>query len=130
VWDFLDQSNKPSLQFNFASSPFMYCKFQYFKHVDNKQYMAYGDKDNGTLFLQEIPSNLKNIFENEEEIINDFWAREVKKCLFVIEQREQKKEIFAANKADEEKKKALEEAAKDISKEVIEQREQEQEDAY
>ena len=92
VWDFLDQSNKPSLQFNFASSPFMYCKFQYFKHVDNKQYMAYGDKDNGTLFLQEIPSNLKNIFENEEEIINDFWAREVKKCLFVIEQREQKKE--------------------------------------
>ena len=85
--------------------------------------MAYGDKDNGTLFLQEIPSNLKNIFENEEEIINDFWAREVKKCLFVIEQREQKKEIFAANKADEEKKKALEEAAKDISKEVIEQRE-------
>lgn len=56
--------------------------------------MAYGDKDNGTLFLQEIPSNLKNIFENEEEIISDFWAREVKKCLFVIEQREQKKEQF------------------------------------
>ena len=27
VWDFLDQSNKPSLTFNFATSPFMYCKF-------------------------------------------------------------------------------------------------------
>jgi hypothetical protein len=36
VWDFLDQSNKPSLTFNFATSPFMYCKFQYFKHADNK----------------------------------------------------------------------------------------------
>lgn len=36
VWDFLDQSNKPSLVFNFATSPFMYCKFQYFKHADNK----------------------------------------------------------------------------------------------
>jgi len=47
----------------------MYCKFQYFKHKDNKQYMSFGDKDNGTLYLYEIPSNLKNIFENEEEII-------------------------------------------------------------
>ena len=28
---------------------------------DNKQYMALGDKLNGTLFLYEIPSNLKNI---------------------------------------------------------------------
>jgi len=80
--------------------------------------MAYGDKDNGTLFLQEIPSNLKNIFENEEEIINDFWAREVKKCLFVIEQREQKKEEYSLNKAEDEKRKALLEAAKEISDEV------------
>lgn len=27
VWDFLDQSNKPSLTFNTATSPFMYCRF-------------------------------------------------------------------------------------------------------
>ena len=27
VWDFLDQSNKQSLTFNFATSPLMYCKF-------------------------------------------------------------------------------------------------------
>ena len=85
--------------------------------------MAYGDKDNGTFFLQEIPPNLKNIVENEEEIINDFWAREVKKCLFVIEQREQKKELYQQQKADEEKRKALEEAAKEISEEVKQQRE-------
>lgn len=61
VWDFLDQSNKPSLTFNFATSPFMYCKFQYFKHADAKQYMAYGDKENGTLFLYEVPPNIKNV---------------------------------------------------------------------
>ena len=69
VWDFLDQSNKPSLVFNFATSPFMYLKFQYYKHPDNKQYMAYGDKDNGTLFLYEVPANLKNIQEDEEDHI-------------------------------------------------------------
>merc|ERR1719329_2081100 len=52
----------------------------------------------------------KTSFKNEEEIINDFWAREVKKCLFVIEQREQKKEQYSLNKAEEEKRKALAEA--------------------
>jgi hypothetical protein len=31
--------------------------------------MAYGDKDNGTLFLYEVPTNLKSIQENEEENI-------------------------------------------------------------
>ena len=36
VWDFVDSSHKPSLVFNFATSPFMYLKFQYFKHTNNK----------------------------------------------------------------------------------------------
>ena len=39
--------------------------------------MAYGDKDNGTLFLYEVPSNLKSIQENEEENIQKFWDREI-----------------------------------------------------
>jgi hypothetical protein len=47
--------------------------------------MAYGDKDNGTLFLYEVPSNLKSIQENEEENIQKFWDREIEKCLFVID---------------------------------------------
>ena len=36
VWDFLDQSNKPSLTFNFATSAITYLKFQYYKHADHK----------------------------------------------------------------------------------------------
>lgn len=60
VWDFVDQSNKPSLTLNFATSAITYFKFQYFKHEDKKQYMAYGDEQDGTLFLYEVPANLKN----------------------------------------------------------------------
>jgi len=36
VWDFIDQSNKPSLTLNFATSAITYFKFQYFKHEDRK----------------------------------------------------------------------------------------------
>merc|ERR1712166_372837 len=43
VWDFLDQSNKPSLTFS-TTNAYMYCRFQYYKHEDNKQYLALGDK--------------------------------------------------------------------------------------
>jgi len=50
--------------------------------------MALGDKLNGTLFLYEIPSNLKNIQENEEENVSNFWEKEIKKCYFVLAQRE------------------------------------------
>ena len=32
--------------------------------------------------------------DNEEEVIQKFWDREIKKCMFVIDQREQKKEEF------------------------------------
>jgi hypothetical protein len=34
VWDFLDQSNKPSLTLNFATSVITYMRFQHFKHAD------------------------------------------------------------------------------------------------
>ena len=60
VWDFIDQSNKPSLTLNFATSAITFFKFQYFKHEDRKQYMAYGDEQDGTLFLYEVPVNLRN----------------------------------------------------------------------
>lgn len=50
--------------------------------------MAFGDEKEGTFFLWEVPQNLKQPQENEEENIQNFWDREVKKCLFVIDQRE------------------------------------------
>ena len=80
VWDFIDQSNKPSLTLNFATSAITYFKFQYFKHEDRKQYMAYGDEADGTLFLYEVPPNLKNPQDKEFDTIEEFWQREINKC--------------------------------------------------
>jgi len=88
VWDFLDQSNKPSITLNFATSVITYMRFQNHKHADGKQYMAFGDEKDGTLFLWDVPTNLKVSQPDELENIELFWEREVKKCLFVVEQRE------------------------------------------
>lgn len=63
VWDFLDQSNKPSLTINFATSPITYFRIQVIKDRQKrklKQYMAYGDQTEGTLYLYELASNLAN----------------------------------------------------------------------
>lgn len=35
--------------------------------------MAYGDEADGTLFLYEVPPNLKNATENELDNIEKFW---------------------------------------------------------
>lgn len=85
--------------------------------------MAYGDEKDGTLFLWEVPTNLRFPLENELENIERFWDREVKKCLFVIEQRERKKEEYSMAKAEKEKAAALAEQAKEIGEEVLMQRE-------
>ena len=90
--------------------------------------MALGDKENGTLFLYEVPGNLKLMQENEKENIQKFWDREIQKCQFVIEQRERKKEEYAKAKDDDARKKALAEAAKEISEDALMAKEMEQED--
>lgn len=105
----------------------MYCRFQYYKHASNKQYMALGDKLNGTCSLYEVPSNLKNIQENEEENISLFWEREIKKCQFVLQQREAKKEDYNNTKVEVEKQKALADALKDIGDDAKMQMELDQE---
>lgn len=92
VWDFLDQSNKPSLTLNFATSVITYMKFQDYDHSDGRQYMAFGDEKDGTLFLWDVPNHLRMRQQDEEENIDKFWDREVSKCQFVINQREAKKE--------------------------------------
>ena len=129
VWDFLDQSNKPSLTFNFATCP-MVMTFQFLKQPNNKQYMAYGDKESGTFFLYEVPISLKNKQEKEEEIIDDLWNREIGKCTYVIRQRAEKQEHYAMLKADEDKRRALEEQEAQKNQEQVEQKEQEAEEAY
>ena len=56
--------------------------------------MAYGDEQDGTLFLYEVPTNLRNPAEREIEIIEDFWQREINKCNYVKERRVLRKEEF------------------------------------
>lgn len=92
--------------------------------------MAFGDEKDGTLFLWEVPSNLKKPLPNEKENIEIVWDREVKKCLFVIDQSENKKEEYTIAKAEMEKNRALEEQAKEISQEALDQKEMEQEEKY
>jgi hypothetical protein len=56
--------------------------------------MAYGDEQDGTLFLYEVPNNLKNPQEKEIDIIEEFWTREINKCNYVKERRVIRKEEF------------------------------------
>jgi hypothetical protein len=93
IWDFLHQSIKPSMTFNQATCP-MYMTFQKTKQNNNKQYMAYGDMEAGTFYLYDVPSSLKNKQENEEEIIERLWEREIEKCLYMGQQRIDKQEYY------------------------------------
>lgn len=56
--------------------------------------MAYGDESDGTLFLYEVPQNLKNPYEKEKQHIEQFWQREIDKCNYVKERRTVRKEEF------------------------------------
>jgi hypothetical protein len=130
VWDFIDQSNKPSLTLNFATSAITYFKFQYFKHEDRKQYMAYGDEADGTLFLYEVPPNLKNPQDKEFDAIEEFWQREISKCRDVVERREVQLIEWQEEQKQADIAKAKEEQQKENQDEMEAQREQDQEIAY
>ena len=56
--------------------------------------MAYGDDSEGTLFLYEVPPNLRTPSEKEEQNIDDFWQKEIAKCNYVVERRGIRKEEF------------------------------------
>jgi len=62
IWDFYDQSNKPSIQMSLASSTTTYFKFQQQSKdgpATRTQLMAFGDEADGTLNLQEVAPNLR-----------------------------------------------------------------------
>ena len=72
--------------------------------------MAYGDEQDGTLFLYEVPTNLKNPQDKEEQVIEEFWQREINKCNYVKERRVIRKEDYQEQQKIEEIKRAIEEA--------------------
>ena len=89
--------------------------------------MAYGDEQDGTLFLYEVPKNIRNIQDKEQEIIEEFWDREIKKCNYVKERRVVRKEEYQEQQKIEDIRRAQEEAQKEQQDDVEQQREMEAE---
>ena len=73
------------------------------------QFMAYGDDTEGNFHLQEVTHNLRQAPSNEEEVIRDFWQREVVKCNWVKERRVTLMEAWM----ESEKRDAIERAKKE-----------------
>lgn len=92
IWDFYDQSNKPSITMNIATSAITYFRFQKSLNSRAVQLMAYGDECEGTLNLQELSPNLKNPQENEVKEIKRFWDNELVKYDYVLMRRPKMRE--------------------------------------
>jgi hypothetical protein len=90
------------------SSSITYIRFQEFKHEDNAQYLAFGEKNDGTIFLYRLPPNLKNQQGDELKIMDEFWEREINKCLY----QKDRKVTRVEEKDEEEKRRSIEEAKK------------------
>lgn len=132
IWDFYDQSNKPSIVMNLASQTITYFRFQHkFDGQGNKsQLMAYGDEADGTLYLQDVPVNLRQPQENEEQEIKKFWDHEVHKCDYVKERRVRMREQWDEKVKQEAIKQAQEEAKREMGEEVELEKEEKEEAAY
>ena len=131
IWDFYDQSNKPSIVMNLASQTITYFKFQpKYEDKGRNQLMAYGDEADGTLNLQEVAANLRQPQENEEEEIKNFWDNEVIKCSYVKERRVTMREQWGEKVKAEEFRKAVEEAKREQGEEVELEKEEKEEAAY
>ncbi len=133
VWDFLDQSNKPSFTFNFASSPITYFRFQVIKDKKGKrtrQQMAYGDQTEGALYLYEVPQNLSVQQDDEVQAIKEFWDTEIRKCDYVKMRRVQMKEDYQLQETAKAIALAKAEAEKDKLEDADAEKELAEEEAY
>ena len=100
------------------------------KSASKSYQMAYGDENEGSLNLLEVPVNLRNPVENEEEEIRNFWDNEVVKCNFVKERRVTMREQWHEQVKAAEIKRAIEEAKREQGEEVELEREEKEEAAY
>jgi len=135
VWDFVDQSNKPSLTLNIATNPITTFKFQHIPDPTGKgkhrtQYMAYGDKGEGTLYLYEVPNNLRNAQDNEVETIKAFFDKEIEKCEFIRTRRVTMREEWDTKERQKMIAQAKAEAEKEQAEDAEQEREMAEEAAY
>lgn len=111
--------------------PITYFKFQAPTGDPRKpQLMAYGDEQNGSLYLREVSSNLRNPGENEKENIGAFWDREIEKCKYVKDRREKMRNDFDQKQKLEEMKKAKEDQMKENQEAARLEREEAEEQTY
>mmetsp|Transcript_13720 Transcript_13720/g.12161 ORF Transcript_13720/g.12161 Transcript_13720/m.12161 type:complete len:156 (+) Transcript_13720:972-1439(+) len=118
-----------------VSSVITYITFQHYKQMDDSQYLAFGEENDGTVFLYNVPPNLKNPQADEKNNVRNFWdkfwKREIEKCYY---QRE-RKQVRIEEKEEEEEKAALEEMmreqeAQNIDEDAEIQKETEDEEKY
>jgi len=62
IWDFIDQSHKASMSLSNISSPITYITFRDDPQKDqDDQVLAFGEKNDGTIFIYRVPPNLRNL---------------------------------------------------------------------
>lgn len=132
IWDFLDQSHKPSIEISLTSQSITYLQFQEYPLPDKKQHLVrFGNlqaiaDDNGALVLYEVRSTLKHMVGliktqqgDEVQAMQSFWDREIMKCSYVKERKavraKELEEILVQKQADEQAAQELNESKVDVS---------------
>ena len=123
IWDFYDQSDKPSIVIPQANTSITTFKLHTVNNPQTKkttQYMAYGDETEGNFHLQEVTPNLRQAPSNEEDVIKKFWENEVVKCNHMKERRA----ILMEEWQESEKREAIEKAKMEAREEQADEIEQ------
>lgn len=85
VWDLLDQCHKPALNFSVGSDSITSMEY-WQSSTSGLQYLAVGDAD-GKLHIIEIPRTLRRKLAGEEELMSQFYQREVRRMATSAEGR-------------------------------------------
>jgi len=103
VWDLLDQCHKPSLMFPSGSEGITSMKF-WQSNVGAQQYLAVGDNE-GKLHIIEIPRNMRKPIPHENQLMQQFYNREIKRVAYAKNRRgirsNEKKPVAAEEEAPE-----------------------------
>jgi len=86
VWDLLDQGHRASLNHSTGSDPITSMEFW---HSPNAalQYLAVGDSS-GKLHVIEIPRNLRRSHPNEQQMMTNFYEREIQRVQYCDQRRD------------------------------------------
>lgn len=129
VWDLLDQSHKASMSIGSVSSVITYITFQSYKHNDGSQFLAFGEQNDGTVFLYNVPPNLRLPQGDERATMEEFWGREISKCDYQNDRKKirlEEKEALDDRLAIEEMQREQEAQNQDEDAEIAKEHEEEE----